>query len=86
MAGMCIVVFFEKPKNMIYLWSLVMLTSTFPFVGMLPFVIYYMISRVHWRNDYTKAAQIMLGLLETLGKPAEYACRFCDFIDQRSVF
>jgi len=56
----CALLFFcEKPKNMIYLWSLVMLTSTFPFVGMLPFVIYYMISRVHWRNDYTKAAQIM---------------------------
>ena len=41
---LCILIFTnEKPKNMIFLWSTIMLTSTFPFAGMLPYIFYYLI-------------------------------------------
>lgn len=42
----CTLVFlYEKPRNMIFIWSLIVLTSTFPFVGLLPYIIYFMIYR-----------------------------------------
>ena len=40
----------EKPRNMCFLTSLTILTSTFPFVGMLPYVLYFMISRCGWEG------------------------------------
>ena len=38
----------EKPKNLVFVWSLIMITSTLPFVGLLPFVIYFLIVRCIW--------------------------------------
>lgn len=43
----------EKPKNMIFTWSLIMITSTLPFAGLLPFVLYFMIFRCGWKNNGT---------------------------------
>ena len=38
----------EKPRNLLFLTFLTVLTATFPFVGMLPFVLYFMIRRCTW--------------------------------------
>lgn len=38
----------EKPKNLVFTWSLVMITSTLPFAGLLPYLLYFMISRAEW--------------------------------------
>lgn len=40
----------EKPGNMIFLSSLLMLTSTLPFLGLLPYLVYFMIKRSVWRS------------------------------------
>lgn len=40
----------ERPRNMVYTWSLVMITSTLPFIGLLPYVIYYLITRCSWKE------------------------------------
>lgn len=50
---------FEKPKNMIFTWSLLMLSSTFPFVGLLPFVVYFMIRRSKWEKDNCNVVQVV---------------------------
>lgn len=41
----------EKPKNIIFICSLIMLTSTFPFIGILPYAVYYMIIRSEWKRN-----------------------------------
>lgn len=57
----CALIFLgERPKNMIFTWSLILLTSAFPFVGLLPYVIYYMITRASWRSDYHKVRHILM--------------------------
>lgn len=43
----------EKPKNLVFTWSLIMITSTLPFAGLLPYVIYFLISRSHWHKNKT---------------------------------
>lgn len=43
----------EKPRNIVFVCSLIMLTSTFPFVGLLPYAIYYMITRSEWKSNET---------------------------------
>lgn len=40
----CIILTQNDNRQIIFIWSLAMLTSTFPFVGMLPFLIYKIIS------------------------------------------
>ena len=40
----------ERPKNLCFLTSLTVLTSTFPFVGMVPYVLYFMVSRSDWKG------------------------------------
>lgn len=40
----------EKPRNMCFLASLTILTSTFPFAGMLPYIVYFMIVRSEWED------------------------------------
>ena len=53
----CALIFFiEKPKNMIFVISFVILTSTFPFVGLVPYTLYFMITRSRWsqRNNTVK--------------------------------
>lgn len=63
----------EKPKNIIFICSLIMLTSTFPFIGMLPYVVYYMIIRSDWkrnqniRNLLVNAAQNFCSVQNVLG-------------------
>lgn len=49
----------ERPRNIIFTWSLILLTSAFPFVGLLPYVVYYMIRRSVWRKSYTQVRQIL---------------------------
>lgn len=41
-----LVFFCEKPKNMLFTCSLLILTATFPFAGLLPFALYFMIVRI----------------------------------------
>ena len=40
----------ESPKNMIWVCSLVAITSTLPLIGMVPIMIYYMIRRSKWQK------------------------------------
>lgn len=43
---LCMLVFLgEKPANLVFVSSLVILTSTFPFAGMVPFIGYFMVTR-----------------------------------------
>ena len=43
---LCMLVFLgEKPKNLVFVSSLAILTSTFPFAGLVPFVLYFMVTR-----------------------------------------
>lgn len=57
----------EKPKNIIFTWSLVMLTSTFPFIGLLPFVIYFMIHRPKWNADNHSVRQVAANCWDNWG-------------------
>lgn len=58
----CALVFLgERPRNMLFVTSLLILTSTFPFAGLLPFVCYFMASRGRWDTG-TKTAR---GLCQT---------------------
>ena len=41
----------EKPKNLVFVWSLIMITSTLPFAGLVPFIIYFLISRSKWQQN-----------------------------------
>lgn len=38
----------EPPKNMIWIWGLLAITSTLPFIGLTPILIYYLFSRSQW--------------------------------------
>lgn len=58
---------FEKPKNMIFTWSLLMLSSTFPFVGLLPFVVYFMIRRSKWEKDNRNVVQVVQNCWQNWG-------------------
>lgn len=49
----------EKPRNMGFLASQAILTSTFPFVGVLPYVLYFMITRSSWNRDCRKISSLL---------------------------
>lgn len=50
---LCALVFLgETPQNMVFLSALLILTSTFPFAGILPFVCYFMVRRSRWDRTY----------------------------------
>lgn len=38
----------EPPKNMIWIWGLLAITSTLPLIGLLPIMIYYLFRRSQW--------------------------------------
>lgn len=57
-----LVFFGEKPRNLLFSASLTILTATFPFVGMLPFVLYFMVRRCTWEVQLWKNRGI-LGML-----------------------
>lgn len=40
----------EPPRNMIWVCALAVLTSTLPFIGMIPILIYYMFQRSEWHR------------------------------------
>lgn len=42
----------SNKKNMLFLMGCIILTSTFPFVGLLPFVIYYLLKDFHLNSGY----------------------------------
>ena len=41
----------EKPRNLIFIWSLIMVSSTLPFAGLLPFILFFLISRGTWEKS-----------------------------------
>lgn len=41
----------EKPRNMVFLSSLIMITSTLPFIGLLPYLVVLMVSKSDWRKN-----------------------------------
>lgn len=41
----------EKPRNLIFIWSLIMVSSTLPFAGLLPFILFFLISRGEWEKS-----------------------------------
>lgn len=52
----------ERPKNIIFVWSLIMITSTLPFIGLLPYVIYFMVYRSKWSHKQTVRELICDGI------------------------
>ncbi|MDE7312854.1 MAG: hypothetical protein K2N87_14730 [Eubacterium sp.] len=57
---LCALVFLEeKPRNLLFASSLIILTSTFPFAGMLPFVLYFMVTRAPWSTAKEAAGQML---------------------------
>lgn len=57
---LCALVFLEeKPRNLLFASSLIILTSTFPFAGMLPFVLYFMVTRAPWNTAKEAAGQML---------------------------
>ena len=55
-----LVFLYEKPRNILFTWSLLLITSPLPFVGLLPYIIYFMFKRSDWDNvtgfgDYLKS-------------------------------
>ncbi|MDE7311128.1 MAG: hypothetical protein K2N87_05830 [Eubacterium sp.] len=55
----CALVFLgEKPRNMLFLAALILLASTFPFAGVLPYVLYFMVVRSEWKEYGAHPGQI----------------------------
>lgn len=48
----------EKPKNMIFVWALMLLTSSLPSVGLIPYVIYFMIRCCDWKEEYRTPGEL----------------------------
>ncbi len=57
----------EKPRSLLFLASLTILTATFPFVGVLPFVLYFMVSRCAWEPGQFKQAGVSAVFKSCLG-------------------
>ncbi len=49
----------EKPRNMVFSASLVMLTSTLPFIGIVPFLAYFMVTRCEWGSGRRPVRQLL---------------------------
>lgn len=49
-----------KPRNMIFLSSLIILTSTLPFLGLLPYLIYFMVQKTVWVKDSWSVRQLLV--------------------------
>ena len=49
---------YEKPRNMIFTLSLLIITATFPMAGLIPFCIYFMIKRGSWEKDYRTVTEV----------------------------
>lgn len=41
----------EKPRNLVFTWSLIMITSTLPFAGLVPFILFFLVSRCAWSKS-----------------------------------
>ncbi len=50
---------YEKPKNVIFIVSMLIINSIFPFVGIIPFSIYYMIHRAEWPTKIKKPWELL---------------------------
>ncbi len=57
----------EKPRNLVFLSSLLLLTSTLPFLGMLPFLVYLMIRRSVWGKGYRPVRSLLAECLHNWG-------------------
>lgn len=77
----------EKPRNLLFLAFLTILTATFPFVGMLPFVLYFMIRRCAWEPGGLDAGEhvrdlkglsAQLGQFSERGRNGGYGCGLRD--------
>ncbi len=59
----CLFIFlYEKPKNMLFTLSTLLLSSSFPFIGLIPFVIYFMVKRAQWNPSYSHAHHLVASL------------------------
>ena len=55
----CTFVFlYERPKNIFFTLSMLPLVSTFSFVGMIPFGVYFVFSRSKWNQNYSNIRQL----------------------------
>ncbi len=59
----------EKPRNMVFTASLMILTSVLPFMGMVPFVLYFMVSRVAWVERPCSVRQLLAECREHWASP-----------------
>ncbi len=57
----------EKPRNLIFLSSLMILTCTLPFIGILPFLFYFMIRRSVWNTGYRTVRSLLAECLHNWG-------------------
>ena len=57
----------EKPRNLVFLSSLMILTSTLPFLGILPYIIYFMIRRSVWCTEYRNVRSLWKDCLHNWG-------------------
>ena len=57
----------EKPRNLVFLSSLLLLTSTLPFLGMLPFLLYFMIRRSVWNTGCRPVRSLLTECLHNWG-------------------
>ncbi len=57
---------YERPKNIFFTLSLLPLVSTFPFVGMVPFGVYFLFSRSQWKQSYTNIRQLAVDIRHNL--------------------
>ncbi len=56
----CIFIFFyEKPKNMFFTLSTLLLAASFPFAGLIPYIIYFMIKRSAWQERYSHSHNLV---------------------------
>lgn len=60
---LCMLVFLgEKPKNVVFITSLIILTSTFPFAGMIPYVLYVLATRCAYQLESCLSLQNLTGV------------------------
>lgn len=57
----------EKPRNLVFLSSLMILSCTLPFIGILPYLLYFMIRRSVWNTGYRTVRSLLAECLHNWG-------------------
>ena len=63
----CLIFTKERVRNIIFVWSTLLLTSTFSFAGLIPFVAYYLIVRTDWNAGSVKFKSVFMTGLRNWG-------------------